>query len=379
MLHSVLKKGRAVALVAATLIAAGQVAHADDVQLPRTMVWTSYDQGSAGFVEASAIADALDRQFGTTIRITPAGTAVGRLLPMQTGRATFGFAGNEMHFAAEAMFEFAARDWGPQDLRVVLGRPAQVGLVVGGDTDIMTPADLRGHRVGYVQASPSTDLNTNTVLAFADLTPADVEVVMYPGYGAMLQAFISGEIDAAPAIPTSAALREAEGGRGVRWLDMPASDEAGWGRIRAFASLFSPSQARTGVSISDEDPADLLGYRYPQLGVYANVSDDEVYNMIRALNESYDLYKDATPSIRHWAIAEAGSTPAAAPFHPGAVRYLREIGQWTDADQAWNDARIARIEAVRAAWDAAQAEATAAGVSDDDWPAFWDAYRAEHL
>ena len=23
--------------------------------------------------------------------------------------------------------------------------------------------------------------------------------------------------------------------------------------------------------------------------------------------------------------------------------------------------------------------ATAAGVSDDDWPAFWDAYRAEHL
>ena len=66
MLHSVLKKGRAVALVAATLIAAGQVAHADDVQLPRTMVWTSYDQGSAGFVEASAIADALDRQFGTT-------------------------------------------------------------------------------------------------------------------------------------------------------------------------------------------------------------------------------------------------------------------------------------------------------------------------
>lgn len=356
-----------------------QFALAQDAELPGTMVWTSYDLNTAGYAEASAMADALSKKFGTTIRITPAGTAIGRMLPLQTGRASYGFMGNEIHFAGEATEEFAAREWGPQEMRVVLGRPSSVGLVTGGDTDIMAPADLKGRKVGYVEANASTTLNTETVLAFADLTTDDVERVVYPSYGAMAKAFVAGEIDAAPAVPTSSFLREAEGGRGVRWLDLPASDTEGWGRIARHASLFSPSRATVGVSISDGDPAELLGYRYPQLSVNADASEDEVYNMVKALDQAFDLYRDATKVTANWAVKTAGTTPAGAPFHPGAVRYLKEVGVWTDADEAWNQARIARIADVRKVWDAAVAQADADGVSSRDWPAFWASYRADNL
>ncbi|CUH80984.1 TAXI family TRAP transporter solute-binding subunit [Tropicibacter naphthalenivorans] len=352
---------------------------AQDVSLPRTQVWTSYDVGTAGYVEASAMADALDKKFGTTVRIIPSGTSIGRLLPLQAGRASYGFMGNENYFAGEAMFEFGAREWGPQDLRVVLGRPSQVGLVTGKDTGIASPADLAGKKVGYVLANASTTLNTETVLAFAGLTAADVEKVEYPSYGAMAKAFVAGEIDVAPAVPTSSFLREAEGGRGVQWLSMPKEDTEGWGRVAAHASLFSHSEATVGVSISDDNPADLLGYRYPQLTVPASTSADEVYNMIKALDETFDMYKDASVVMPNWSTSIAGTTPAGAPFHDGAVRYLKEIGVWTDKDQQWNDARIAHIEEVKAAWEAATAQADSEGVKGADWPAYWEAWRAEHL
>ncbi|SPF81732.1 TAXI family TRAP transporter solute-binding subunit [Pseudoprimorskyibacter insulae] len=376
MLRKIFTTGAAAALAAAFLTTA---ATAQDVTLPRTQVWTSYDVGTAGYVEASAIADALDKKFGLTVRIIPSGTSIGRLLPLQAGRAQYGFMGNENYFAGDAMFEFGAREWGPQDLRVILGRPSQVGLVTGKDTGISTPADLKGKKVGYVLANASTTLNTETVLAFAGLTTADVEKVEYPSYGAMAKAFVAGEIDAAPAVPTSSFLREAEGGRGVQWLSMPAADTEGWDRVGKFASLFSHSQAKVGVSISDDNPADLLGYRYPQLTANANASEDEVYNLIKALDQSFDLYKDASVVMPGWSVAIAGVTPAGAPFHSGAVKYLKEVGVWTDKDQQWNDARIAHIETVKAGWDEATAKADREGVKGADWLAYWEAWRAEHL
>ncbi|WP_254884983.1 TAXI family TRAP transporter solute-binding subunit [Salipiger sp. HF18] len=365
--------------VAAVAIFAGQAVLADEVTLPRTMVWTSYDLGSTGYVEASAMADALDKNYGTTVRLTPSGTGIGRMLPLAKKRATFGFMGNEIFFASEGMFEFAARDWGPQEVRVLLGRPAAVGLITGLDTDIESVADLKGRKVGFVQASPSTLMNTEAALAFGDLTVDDVEQVIYPGYGAMVQGFIAGEIDAVPVTPTVSALREAEGGRGVRWLDMPGSDSAGWDRVRASATIFSPTSRPVGVSISEDDPAELLGYRYPQLTAYADTSEDEVYNLVKALDESYDLFKDANGVIARWNMQDAGSSPAGAPFHPGAIKYLREKGVWDAEDDAWNETRIARLEAVKSAWAAATEKADAEKVSDEDWPAFWDSYRSDAL
>ncbi len=363
-------------VIAAALLVSHAVS-AQDVALPRTMVWTSYDLGSGGYVEASAMADAIDKAYGTTVRLTPSGTAIGRLLPLVRGRATFGFMGNEILFASNGTYEFAAKEWGPQDLRVLMGRTAAVGLVAGGDTDIETPADLKGASVGFVEASPSTTMNTEAALAFAGLTPADVNVVTFPGYGAMLTAFIAGDVDVVPVVTTSAALREAEGGRGFRWLDMPASDTAGWARVTEQASLFSPIEITEGAGISAEDPAALLGYRYPQLTTLASTDDDEVYNLLKALDETFASYESASTVMPLWKLEEAGKTPAGAPFHPGAIKYLTERGIWTDTDSAWNEKRLAEVEASKKMWADALASPDAKNVSDADWPAFWETYLAK--
>ncbi|MBU2089488.1 MAG: C4-dicarboxylate ABC transporter substrate-binding protein, partial [Alphaproteobacteria bacterium] len=90
--------------------------------LPTTMIWSTYDVGSTGYVEASAIADAFGKKYGTRVRLQPSGSAIGRVKPLTDGRASHAWLANELFFAVEGLHEYCAPDWGPQDLRTLLGR-----------------------------------------------------------------------------------------------------------------------------------------------------------------------------------------------------------------------------------------------------------------
>ena len=46
-------------------------------------------------------------------------------------------------------------------------------------------------------------------------------------------------------------------------------------------------------------------------------------------------------SSKHWTIENTLAAPPI-PFHPGAIRYFREIGAWTDAHQKRQDALLAK-------------------------------------
>jgi len=358
----------------------GQIALADAPVLPKSMLWATYDVGSSGYVEASAVADAFGKTYGTRVRIMPSGTSISRLLPLKTGRVQYGWLANELYFATEALYEFSAQEWGPQDLRVIAGRPSTFGMAVAGDSGIASMDDLRGKRVGRIKANPSINIKIQAMLAFGGLTWDDVEVVEVPSYGAMLKALVDGQVDAVGSTPTAATLYEMESSsHGLKWVPMPADNAEGWEKITRVASFFAPVDATAGAGLSKEQPAPIFSVRYPMITVYANADEDEVYNVIKALDQTYGLYSGATAATPAWDLKRAGHPPADAPFHPGAIRYLKEVGIWTAADDAWNDKRLARLKAVQAAWEAASDAAADQGTSAKDWPALWDKYRQDML
>ncbi|MCA0964869.1 TAXI family TRAP transporter solute-binding subunit [Salipiger bermudensis] len=349
----------------------------DDVDLPRSMIWSAYDVGSGGYTEASAIANAVQGNFDTRIRVLPSGTSIGRLLPLREGRAQFGFLSNELFFANEGTEEFAALDWGPQEVRVILGRPASVGIIAAADVGAQGVEDLRGKRVGFVRGNPALNIKTDAYLAFGGLTRDDVEQVWFGSYGALKDAIISNQLDAMGMVPTSSFAREIEASaRGLTWLSFDPENTEGWDNATSVISFAEPYQQTTGAGISEENPVWLLGYRYPMLATYSETDEEAVYNLVKAIDQSFDGFKDATAEASNWAVSGAIMPPADAAFHEGAVRYAKEMGYWTDEAQAWQDERLAREDAVEAAWDEARA---AYDGSDDDWPAFWNEWRAEHL
>jgi len=364
---------------AALLLAAGVAGSSALAQeLPKSMTWSSYDVGSAGYAEASAIANAFGKKYGTRIRIQPSGSAIGRLQPLISKRVDYGYLATETFFATEGLFDFAARRWGPQDLRVIAGRPSSFGMPTAADADIDTIADVKGKRLAYVAGNPSINVKCDAVLAFAGLTRDDVDLIMFPTYGAAMSSLAQNQADATCTLTTPSQMYElAESPRGIHWTDLPPGNTEGWKRLQEIAPFFAPFEETVGAGISKEHPVELMAYRYPMVVVRADQSDESVYEYIKALDETFDLYKDATASMPRWDLTRAGTTPVDAPFHPGAIRYLEEKGIWTDADQQWNDARLTRLEALRTAW-----KDTVAVHQDDDDPAFekaWSKARQDAL
>ncbi|MBS0518818.1 MAG: TAXI family TRAP transporter solute-binding subunit [Proteobacteria bacterium] len=359
----------------AMILAGGSVARA---KLPDTSIWTAYDLGSSGYAEASGIADAIMKKHPMRVRIVPSGTSIGRLLPLKQGKANYGFLANELYFATEGTFDFAVPTWGPQDMRVALARPAGNAMATAGDIGVKEIKDLRGKRIGYVKGNPSVNVKTDAYLAFAGLTRADVKVVWFGSYNAMKTAVINNQLDSYSSVTTSANMREIEASpRGLVWPEFPPDDKEGWKRIREIASFFEPYRETAGAGISAEKPRNLVGYRYPIIASYASADADEVYSLVKAIDDSMDLIKTITASAKNWSPSLAGKPPADAPWHDGAIRYLKEKGIWTAEHQAWQDQRLERLRKIQKGW--AEARKTFQGKDDEAWLKHWEDYRVKTL
>jgi TRAP transporter TAXI family solute receptor len=340
-----------VALATISLLALAP-ALAEDVKLPPTMTFTAYDTGTAGFNIAVAVGKMMKDKYGTDLRVLPAGNDVARLAPLRAGRATSSAMGSGTYFAQEGVFEFGAKEWGPQALQLVLSSvDCNAGsLGVARDTGVKEIKDLRGKRVGFVVGSPALNQNALAILAFGDLKQSDVKVVEFSSYGAMWKGLINNDVDAAFATTITGPAKEAETSpRGIIWPPLPHKDKAGWERVKKVGSFFFPHVATCGAGISKEKPIELGNYPYPIFVVYGSQPVDQVYAVTKAMINGYDIYKDAAAGAAGLA-ADRQTKNWAVPVHPGAVKALKEAGQWTDDQEAHNNALFKRQAVLAAAW-----------------------------
>jgi TRAP transporter TAXI family solute receptor len=327
-------------------------AQAEDVKLPPTMTFTAYDTGTAGFNIAVAVGKMMKDKYGTDLRVLPAGNDVARLAPLRAGRAMSSAMGSGTYFAQEGVFEFGAREWGPQALQLVLSSvDCNAGsLGVARDTGVTEIKHLKGKRVGFVVGSPALNQNSLAILAFGDLKQGDVKVVEFSSYGAMWKGLINNDTDAAFATTITGPAKEAETSpRGIIWPPLPHNDKAGWERVQKVGSFFFPHIATCGAGISKEKPIELGNYPYPIFVVYGSQPADQVYALTKAMITGYDIYKDAAAGAGGLA-AERQTKKWVVPVHPGAVKALKEAGQWGDDQEAHNNALFKRQAALATAW-----------------------------
>lgn len=339
--------------LAALALAASIPAAAQDIKLPSTLTLTAYDTGSSGFNIAVAVGKAFKDKHGTDVRVLPAGNDVARLAPLKGGRAQASMMGIGVYFAQEGVFEFGAKEWGPQPLRLILASTDcnAVSLGVAKDTGVREVKDLKGKRIGMVVGSPALNQNALGVLAFAGLTRNDVKLVEFSSYGAMWKGILNNEVDAAIASTISGQAKEVEASpRGLMYPPAPAADKAGWARINKISPYYAPHKATCGPGISAQNPVELPNYPYPIFTVYASQPADLVYSMAKSMIVNYDAYKDGAPGaaglelkrqILAWAL----------PYHDGAVKAFKEAGVWKPEHEAHNQRLLKRQETLAAAWN----------------------------
>ena len=327
-------------------------ARAEDVKLPPTMTFTAYDTGTAGFNIAVAVGKMMKDKYGTDVRVLPAGNDVARLAPLRAGRAVSSAMGSGTYFAQEGVFEFGAKEWGPQALQLVLSSvDCNAGsLGVARDTGVTQIKDLKGKRVGFVVGSPALNQNALAILAFGDLKQSDVKIVEFSSYGAMWKGLINNDADAAFATTITGPAKEAETSpRGLIWPPLPHSDNVGWDRVQKVGSFFFRHLATCGAGISKEKPIELGNYPYPIFVAYGTQPADQVYSITKAMITGYDAYKDAAAGAGGLA-ADRQTKNWVVPVHPGAVKALKEAGAWSDDQEAHNSGLIKRQAVLAAAW-----------------------------
>ncbi len=350
MIQRFIALGSAAAFGATLLVTTAAIA--EDVKLPPTLTFTAYDTGTAGFNIAVAVGKMMKDKYGTDLRVLPAGNDVARLAPLRSKRAVLSAMGSGTYFAQEGVFEFGAKEWGPQALQVVLSSvDCNAGsLGVARDTGVTEISQLKGKRVGFVVGSPALNQNALAILAFGNLKQSDVKIVEFSSYGAMWKGLINNDTDAAFATTITGPAKEAETSpRGLIWPPLPHNDKAGWDRVHKVGSFFFRHVATCGAGISKEHPIELGNYPYPIFVAYASEPADQVYAMTKAMITGYDAYKDSAAGAAGLAAARQTKNWVV-PVHPGAVKALKEAGQWSDDQEQHNNMLFKRQSVLAAAW-----------------------------
>jgi TRAP transporter TAXI family solute receptor len=346
------------ARLAALALAAFAVHATAQVNLPPTIAWSAYDVGSGGYNQSVAIGNALKQKYNVSLRVLPGKNDISRTLPVREGSVQFSANGvGGSYLAQEGVYEFGARDWGPQAIRgLMLCTSDQVLTIVAAkDANIRTLADLKGKRVAWVIGAPSLNQNITAMLAFANLTWNDVRKVEFGGFGAAMDGIINNQVDAAFTSSISGkAYQIAKSPRGLVYPVISHADKEGWKRMNAVAPFFFPFKGTEGAELSKDKPAESATYPYPILMTYDRQDANLVYQMTKAMAETYDMYKAAAPGNSGWD-PKRQNFAWVIPFHDGAIRYWKEVGQWKPEHQKHNERLLERQKVLATAWAKVQA------------------------
>lgn len=338
--------------------------------LPKMMFWSIYDVGSAAYTNSAAVADALMKKYGTKIRIIPSGTAAGRMIPMRDGMSTIGYLGDEYTFSFEGLYEFADYTWGPQDMRLAWAPWHQIGLAVLASSDIKTPKDLKGKKFPFLIGNPSMNVKYEAALAYGGLTWKDVQKIEWPTYGTQGAGLQDGKLDCIGYVPSASAMYEVDSAKGIRWLELPPSDKEEWARFNKVCPWVSPVPLDIGPALKKGEPKYLIGFVYP-LCAYAMVNPDVVYQLVKGIHETFEMYKSASPILFEWDLKRVAKVPTTVPFHEGTVRFLEEKGLWTSEADKKNKELVERFKKLRKAWETVIEEASSKKISSKDFPTYW--------
>lgn len=361
------------------------LAEAQGSRVPRTLVWTAYDVGSAGYSQAASIGHAMQTKEGVTLRVIPAGNDVARQIPLVRRTAHFGALGNAFFLSQEAVMDFATPEWGPQAVRIIGAAWANFNTGVAscaGDVGIKTVYDLKGKRIAWVVGAPALNLNMTAYLAAGNLGWGDVQKLEFPSWGAAGRAVIEGKADCWIASTNSGPVYElANSPRKYSPAAMPdpKQDPGAWARLKKWAPYMEYNAATIGAPpISRETPHIGATYGYPIITTYAGQDTELVYQQTRLLYELLPEYKAAYPGNEGFAL-EAQRLKWVAPYHEGAVRYFKEKGVWTADHERHNRELVRRQEVLAAAWDRALDEAQKQKVATAKFADLWMKIRTEEL
>lgn len=204
----------------------------------------------------------------------------------------------------------------------------QVGFMVRKDSKIRSLADFKGKRfpAGYT-SQRLVDTLVRAAFATEGMTYSDVKPVMVPNFIRGTDAMVAGRAAGSFLAVGSAVVRKANAAVGIRFLDLKSTPQA-----LATMQKIAPGSFFTKVKPSKRmpyitAPVTIIGFDFLIL-VNSKVSDDVVYKSAKALHANKKSLVAGHGVFNAFRPGQMAKKGLAVPYHPGAVKFYKEVGQW---------------------------------------------------
>jgi TRAP transporter TAXI family solute receptor len=278
---------------------------------------------SAGAAIAKVAADG-----GLNLRVKPFGGSSAYVPGVDAGEQQFGLANElETHYAVTGQVIYKGKPQ-PHLRAVAILTPLYSVFFVAKDSPIKTIADLKGKRVPSGFASQRViDVLTQGGLANGGLSYADVQQVPVPNVAGGANEFEQGKADMFLFALGSGKVAEVNAKVPVRVLPIDHSKEA-MARLRkfipvAYATELKPGKGRAGL----DTPTWAYAYDYLVL-VNDKVADDVVYKLAKLMHDHQKELAANFGALSGFDPKRMSKDLGVVKFHPGAIKYYKEIGQW---------------------------------------------------
>lgn len=363
-----------------------EAASEGEFEWPKSWIGSTQGTGSSSHSQMLAWGNKLEEESDMKIRIVPENSNPVKVKGVENGQFNSHLISQgEIIYAMEGLFGYESKDGGPAPLAGMWSDSAQpFGIMVRGDSDIKEVSDIKaGDKIVHFTIPGGLDI-IDAVLAWADVSVDDVTLVETGDYAAQAEMVADGKADVAVLLtPAAPAVTEASAApHGIRFLDL--DPEKNPEAAERFMEVM-PAQFFLELIGVPEGNDEVYGWGTSTwYWVHEDEDPDVVYNMVKWLNESYDDLKGLHPSFEPNLSLEANMDvidKTYLPLHEGTIRYLDEIGEWTEEHerrQEYNQNLVHQyIEEYENAINAAESEDIKIDAGDAEWVEFWTNYKIE--
>jgi len=206
--------------------------------------------------------------------------------------------------------------------------PFYLGWYVKKDAPYKSLVDLKGKKiaVGFTANSAQRRVALAGFAAYG-VKESDFDGVPVPHVVRGADDFMQGKVEASTFAVGAGKMAEVNAKvGGIRFLQMPKSPEA-LARVKkimptAYFSVLKPAPRFAGIL----EPTNLIFEDY-MIMAGTQMSDDTAYKIAKLLHDSQDKLAAVGKAFGLYDKAKLGSDRGV-PFHPGAIKYYKEIGIW---------------------------------------------------
>ena len=207
--------------------------------------------------------------------------------------------------------------------------PFTVGLVVRDKSDIKRVSDLKGKRMAWDFGGHAISQTLqSSMMEIGGVKGSDVNQVRFSNLNEGVRAVAEGKVDASIVALGIGLVEEVNAMEPVRFIDLPDT-EAGNKFLSQYGVIIVKAAPTTGV----KGETHVLGYPL-QLATSIKVSERTVYTMVKAWWDNLAELETLHPLFKRWKKEHQALSNFTVPYHPGAIKFYREVGAWTEKHDA---------------------------------------------